>query len=157
MLMTNFKICYAYTSPRLIRSLFWQRRNRVLKIRLPCILNKTFPLCVMPFPSHAVFPLRKLWVSCITDKLLVWFMVYWLLNVTINDILVIHVTPHFSRLLRRAWGYGGRILILNPRVPTREDKLLTKLHNIHILKYLNDRIKYGYIPWYSTAVYYSGW
>ena len=27
--------------------------------------------------------------------------------------------PHFSRLLRHAWGYGGHILDFNPRVPTR--------------------------------------
>ena len=27
--------------------------------------------------------------------------------------------PHFSRLLRCAWGYGGPILVLNPVVPTR--------------------------------------
>ena len=26
--------------------------------------------------------------------------------------------PHFSHLLRGTWGYGERILILNPRVPT---------------------------------------
>ena len=26
--------------------------------------------------------------------------------------------PHFSRLLRHAWGYGGHILDLSPRVPT---------------------------------------
>ena len=25
--------------------------------------------------------------------------------------------PHFSRLLRHAWGYGGHILDLSPRVP----------------------------------------
>ena len=31
-------------------------------------------------------------------------------------------TPHFSRLLRHAWGYGGHILDLNPRVPTGEVK-----------------------------------
>ena len=28
------------------------------------------------------------------------------------------LTPHFSRLLRHAWGYGGHILDLSPRVPT---------------------------------------
>ena len=28
--------------------------------------------------------------------------------------------PHFSRLLRHAWGYGGHILDLSPRVPTGE-------------------------------------
>ena len=28
--------------------------------------------------------------------------------------------PHFSRLLRHAWGYGGHILDLTPRVPTGE-------------------------------------
>ena len=26
--------------------------------------------------------------------------------------------PHFSRLLRHVWGYGGHILDLNPRAPT---------------------------------------
>ena len=30
--------------------------------------------------------------------------------------------PHYSRLLRHAWGYGGHILDVNPRVPTREGK-----------------------------------
>ena len=30
--------------------------------------------------------------------------------------------PHFSRLLRHAWGYGWHILDLNPRVPTGGSK-----------------------------------
>ena len=30
--------------------------------------------------------------------------------------------PHFSRLLRRAWGYGGPIIVLNPQGPRGERK-----------------------------------
>ena len=33
------------------------------------------------------------------------------------------MAPHFSRLLRHAWGYGGYILDLNPRVPTGKVRL----------------------------------
>ena len=29
-------------------------------------------------------------------------------------------SPHFSRILRRAWGYGGPIVVLHPKVPTEE-------------------------------------
>ena len=29
-------------------------------------------------------------------------------------------SPHFSRILRRAWGYGGPIVVLHPRIPTEE-------------------------------------
>ena len=28
--------------------------------------------------------------------------------------------PHFSRILRRAWGYGGPIVVVHPRVPREE-------------------------------------
>ena len=36
--------------------------------------------------------------------------------------------PHFSRLLRHAWGYGGHILDLNTRVPTGVLHLLDETH-----------------------------
>ena len=35
--------------------------------------------------------------------------------------------PHFSRLLRHAWGYGGHILDLNPRAPTGEHPYVIEL------------------------------
>ena len=44
--------------------------------------------------------------------------------------------PHFSRHLRHAWGYGGHILDLNPRVPTgvKNDEVLPK--NKDLLPYM---------------------
>ena len=54
--------------------------------------------------------------------------------------------PHFSRLSRHAWGYGGHILDLTPRVPTGE-KLFKELYNSH-LTYCCRVIWQLWIKWY---------
>ena len=47
--------------------------------------------------------------------------VHFLLFFCASGVVFLRLTaPHFSRLLRRAWGYGRPILVLNPQCPHEE-------------------------------------